>query len=238
METCGTDGSCDGAGACQRYAVGTICRKAGCENAVERAADTCDGLGACKAGATKSCAPAVCIDESCGAPCAVHADCQTGLWCDAGTCRVKRDQAAACSMPEQCKSGFCADGVCCGTACDMNCHSCRLEGTVGTCTPVADGEDPKQQCPVENQTTCRNAGGCDGKGGCRLHAAGIFCAHATCMGSTAIGISTCDGMGTCKPGPRTDCAPYVCNGIAGCWTACANDDQCKSPRKCMVNACR
>jgi hypothetical protein len=235
--SCGRDGVCDGAGACQHHAAGTICAPAGCDVATERAASTCDGVGSCKPGATKSCAPAVCIEQSCGAPCVAPTDCQMGFYCDEGTCRIKRDAAAVCTLDAQCASGFCADGVCCNAACKEKCSACNGEGTVGTCTPVIAGKDPDNECPVEGIITCGNAGGCDGKGACRLHAAGTFCAHPTCTGSTLVGMSTCDGNGACKAGPKTDCAPFVCNG-SSCWTACANNDQCKAPRTCMINTCK
>ena len=41
--------------------------------------------------------------------------------------------AAPCTMDE-CNSRFCAQGVCCATACTGTCASCALAGTVGTCT--------------------------------------------------------------------------------------------------------
>jgi hypothetical protein len=236
--TCGRTGSCDGAGACQFHAAGTICGTPGCEGATEHAAATCDGMGTCKPGTTKSCAPAVCIDQSCGAPCVQPTDCQTGFYCDDGTCRIKKEAAAACASDAQCMSGFCADGVCCNSACKDKCAACNIEGTVGTCTPHEEGKDPDNECPVENITTCGNAGGCNGKGACRLHPMGTFCAHPTCSGNTLSGIATCDGMGMCKAGAKSDCGNYVCNGTTSCWTACANNDQCKSGKTCKVNACQ
>lgn len=38
-----------------------------------------------------------------------------------------------------CKSGFCADGVCCDASCDGQCRACNLSGTVGTCTFLQAG---------------------------------------------------------------------------------------------------
>jgi hypothetical protein len=43
-----------------------------------------------------------------------------------------------CATGAQCGSGFCVDGVCCGTACDSPiekaCYSCNLAGKEGTCS--------------------------------------------------------------------------------------------------------
>ena len=235
--TCGRDGACDGIGSCRRHKLGTECGPGSCQGSTERAASTCDGKGACQMGAEKSCAPAVCIADSCGAPCATDPDCQAGFFCDEGTCRTKLAQAAECDRAAQCSTGHCIDKVCCGTACTEKCYACNVAGSVGTCKVVDDGEDPRRECPVQNTQTCGNAGGCDGKGGCRLHVAGAPCGFPSCTGSTSFGPSTCDGMGACKQGPAKDCAPYVCNGL-GCWTACATNDQCKSPRTCKINACQ
>jgi hypothetical protein len=235
--SCGRDGACNGAGACRKQAAGVMCAVGGCDVATQRAASTCDGMGTCQPGMTKSCAPAVCLGDSCGDPCAVDADCKmTGFFCASGTCRAKRDMAATCDADNQCTSGFCADGVCCATACKDKCQTCNGEGKAGTCSPIATGLDPDNECPVQGITTCGNAGGCDGKGGCRQHQAGTFCGPASCTGSTVTDINTCDGKGACKPGPKHDCSPYLCNG-ASCWTACSTKDQCKAGKACVVNVC-
>jgi hypothetical protein len=239
VASCGRDGVCDGMGACRRYKTGTVCTPGGCRDAIERAASTCDGAGTCVPGAAKGCAPALCIGDTCGMPCARHTDCLPTSYCDGGTCRLKRDQAATCTMDEQCGTGHCADGVCCATACAEKCFTCNAAGTAGTCTPVADGLDLKNQCPVQGVYTCGNAGGCNGRGGCRLHLAGSPCGTGgtSCTGFTVLGPSTCDGMGGCKPGPPRDCTPYVCNGNTVCWTACATNDQCRAGRTCRINRC-
>jgi hypothetical protein len=161
----------------------------------------------------------------------------TGFYCDGGTCRLRLAQAEACERNAQCASNFCADKVCCATACTDKCYSCNASGSVGTCTPVRDGGDPRRECAVQVVQSCGNAGGCNGRGACRLHTQGSPCGFATCTGSTVTGPHTCDGMGACKPGPKKDCAPFVCNGD-GCWTACATNDQCKSPRTCQISTCR
>jgi hypothetical protein len=236
--TCGRDGSCDGRGACRLHADGTECAVRSCQNATERAPGRCDGQGACKAGPSRSCAPAVCIEDACGMGCTGDPDCkEAGTFCDAGTCRPQRVLAAACDRDAQCTTGHCADGVCCSTACSGTCQACNNAGSAGSCEPVPDGRDPRRECLVEPVHTCGKAGGCNGKGACRLHEAGSPCGFGSCEGSTVYGPSTCDGLGACKKGPASDCDPYVCNGM-GCWTACATSDQCKSGRTCQINSCR
>jgi hypothetical protein len=237
--SCGRDGMCDGHGACRRYPAGTACSAGSCRGDVETAAGTCDGAGACRPGTTRSCAPAVCIDDTCGTACTLTSDCQEGFFCDGSTCRTRRAQGAACDKDEQCGTGHCADKVCCSTACQDKCYACNATGSVGSCTAVGDGVDPRQDCLVQNIFTCGNAGGCNGRGACRLHLPGTPCSSGTtCAGSTLTGQHACDGMGACKPGPKSDCAPYVCNGGTVCWTVCATNDQCKAPRTCRANKCQ
>jgi hypothetical protein len=235
--TCGRDGMCNGIGACRRRASGTQCGAGSCVGANETAASTCDGNGVCVAGAVKSCTPALCIESSCGTACTANSDCQTGFFCDASTCRVQRVQGAACDNDTQCATGHCADGVCCGTACAEQCYACNLTGSVGTCTPAVVQTDPRVDCPVENIFTCGNAGGCDGRGKCRKHLKGTPCGYGTCTGFTLSGPSSCDGMGACLGGPKSDCTPYACNGPV-CWTACATKDQCRAGRTCNINKCQ
>lgn len=44
---------------------------------------------------------------------------------------------ASCEAAEHCDSTFCADGVCCDSACDDPLAQCNLSGQVGTCAAVA-----------------------------------------------------------------------------------------------------
>lgn len=47
------------------------------------------------------------------------------------------DNGESCSVGGQCTSTFCADGVCCNTACDLDVQVCDVPGSVGTCTDIA-----------------------------------------------------------------------------------------------------
>ncbi|MEO8604896.1 MAG: hypothetical protein ABI629_20180 [bacterium] len=46
---------------------------------------------------------------------------------------TKAASGAECTMPDQCATGFCAQGVCCDTACTGPTDSCRQPGERGTC---------------------------------------------------------------------------------------------------------
>jgi hypothetical protein len=238
VSTCGRDGACNGARACRRYPADTVCVAGGCEVATERSARLCDGEGTCMTGTVKNCAPAECLGDACGPPCMMDTDCPSGRWCDKGTCRTQREQGEPCERKAQCGSGFCTDGVCCSMACEDQCYACNLEGSVGACKAIADGQDPGNECPVEAIGNCGNGGGCNGRGGCRKHPTGTFCGYGGCTNGTQYGNSTCDGMGNCRRGPGRSCGAYACNGNLVCWGACSNDMQCASGRHCNVHACQ
>jgi hypothetical protein len=94
--SCGTTGSCNGAGACQLWAAGTICQSASCSGStVLTNAFTCNGSGTCgpPSPATTNCAPNTCVLGSCtsnpGPTCTFAGDCTTsssGHVCLPGGC--------------------------------------------------------------------------------------------------------------------------------------------------------
>jgi len=47
-----------------------------------------------------------------------------------------------CGTASDCASEFCAEGVCCNTACTDACFSCVSPGAEGTCLPSAAGTNP------------------------------------------------------------------------------------------------
>ena len=47
VASCGTDGNCDGTGACEKYVAGVACQSAGCSGSMLTFAGRCDGLGTC-----------------------------------------------------------------------------------------------------------------------------------------------------------------------------------------------
>jgi hypothetical protein len=119
--TCGRSGLCDGAGACQRYAVGTICAAASCIGDSFTAAATCDGLGVCRVPASVSCAPYGCNTTAgrCNRGCpSGDAICLPGYYCAGDeSCFPQKDPGGVCSSHHECKSNLCAGGTCCGAGC-------------------------------------------------------------------------------------------------------------------------
>jgi Cellulose binding domain len=234
--TCGTDGTCDGAGGCRLYAAGTTCAAASCAGTTFTPARACNGTGTCVAATTASCDPYVCGTAACKTSCTANADCTSPNSCTAGSCG-KKPTGAACGAGAECNSGFCAQGFCCATACGGTCQSCALTGSVGTCTAVPAGQDPLDQCADQGAASCGTDGSCDGSAGCRKYANGTTCAASACAGTALTPARTCDGAGTCKTVTATTCGAYVCGASGACLTSCASTADCVSPNVCNGTTC-
>lgn len=144
----------------------------------------------------------------------------------------RSENGAACAAGSDCQSDFCADGVCCNTACGggskTDCQSCAAAesgGTDGTCTPIA----------ARLQTLCRAAAGtCDGAEYCdgtgtdcpsdTLLPAGTVCLAAA---DATVRDAVCSGTSaTCPaPLPRDPDQPtspvyqFSGGGLGGCAAA-------------------
>ncbi len=216
---CAQNGRCDGAGGCQRYADGTVCRPPRCDAAgnSDTAPGTC-GAGACRVPASGSCAPYLgCSGSQCRGSCDSDGQCAAGFVCLAGGTCGKRRNGEACLRALECMSGTCAQGRCCATACTASCKSCGLPGMEGTCASVAaGGADPTGAC---RDDACSN--GCDGAGGCRRESVGTMCGAPGCGPGDSIATRVCNGGGVCEtrtmPGPSCG----RCGGTTLCDGGCS-----------------
>ncbi|HVT08857.1 MAG TPA: hypothetical protein VHO67_15470, partial [Polyangia bacterium] len=242
--TCGTNGKCDGNGTCQLYPQGTTCRGSSCPagSTTFTGVSACDGAGKCVTPNATPCFPYQCGAAVCKNSCATDSDCAPPAVCSStGSCGLKGD-GQACAAAAECLSGFCAQGVCCGTACQGACQSCALPSALGTCSNVPFGaSDPQGTCHDMGNASCGTDGFCNGSGACRLYAGGTPCAAPSCPAGTAMLTSgrTCDGNGTCQPASNIAGAPFVCNGATACKAACTTDTDCQAPAICdqKVNLC-
>jgi hypothetical protein len=238
VSTCGLDGTCDGKGSCRSYQSGTVCQAGTCDGAAIAGVRVCDGNGSCTSGASIVCAPYNCdaSTSSCIATCAADSDCAPNIKCVAGSCGLK-PPGALCNASAQCASQFCADGVCCNTACSGPCVSCNQSGRIGTCGPTPRGAvDPHKVCSTTLASTCGQTGTCDGVGGCAKYAAETVCVPPTCSGNRVNTAGTCDGLGTCRMPGVQECGTYQCSGGA-CINHCASDNDCVAGHSCVSGSC-
>jgi len=97
----------------------------------------------------------------------------------------------SCSTNSQCAGGICAGGVCCNTTCTDQCSSCTLAGSVGTCSPKANG------------TSCSDASACT---------LGDTCQAGSCTGGTP---KTCAASDMCHTAGTCDSATGTCSNPVG-----------------------
>jgi hypothetical protein len=88
MATCGTDGSCNGSGACRKYAAGTVCVPATCTGSTQTPNATCNASNACVTPANVSCVPYACgTNGACRPTCSTATDCSGAPYvCIGSTC--------------------------------------------------------------------------------------------------------------------------------------------------------
>ncbi len=180
------------------------------------------------------CAPEVdCIALDC-AVCVTGSSCVDNRCCDpgAGECYGRAHQ---CEADIDCSSGFCADGVCCESACDGQCESCRVAGSKGRCVPVVgtprgdrpacsggSAESPCAQRRCDGVVTDRCAGYVGRE---------VTCAERQCTDGVEQLPAGCDGSGQCQSIEARTCGPYRCDGVR-CAASCEADDDCAAPSRC------
>jgi hypothetical protein len=141
----------------------------------------------------------------------------------------------ACTSDALCASGFCTDGVCCGTRCAGGANDCQacsntLTGVVsGTCAPLSASVAPSVTCRDAAMTPCDTPEVCvAGNATCPADtfapsttlcrgAAGDCDVDEMCTGSSAMcPVDTFVGAGTvCDPATPTTCqAQSTCTGAA------------------------
>lgn len=103
-----------------------------------------------------------CLEGVCGPndECIVEPS-PAGTACGDGFCdgmgNCQRSNGSECTDAIDCISGFCADGVCCASACDGACSTCAAAGSEGSCTIYDAGTDPEMEC---------SGGSCTGSAEC------------------------------------------------------------------------
>ena len=239
--TCGLNGSCDGSGGCQKWTSGTVCAAQACNGTTKTSlARNCNGSGTCQDRGSVDCLPFTCnpATGTCRVACTTSSDCQGGYACANGTCA--RAQGEACALNQECATGHCTDDVCCDKTCDGLCARCNDPGHVGTCSAIAAGTDPENECSASLSQSCGMTGACTGLGSCAMWPAGTVCQVKGCATLYVERLqSNCDGSGSCVSGAQIDCKPFACDTASGsCLTGCLFDSQCQIGFSCTGGSCK
>jgi hypothetical protein len=232
--TCG--GTCGGVVTTQCKYPTVECRAASCANGKETHAASCSN-GSCPAVVTATCDPYVCGPTACKTSCGVDGDCLSTHYCGGGNvCTPKLAAGDSCATGNQCETGLCTDGVCCGGTCDGQCEACNVAGHEGSCYPVTGA-------PVNGRPACATDGSscggtCNGvKSSACTYPSGTVCVESSCSTSTLTNPRLCNGVGTCLPETTTDCGEYLCSKPVGqpafCRTSCSLDAHCVSADYCV-----
>lgn len=119
-------------------------------------------------------------------------------------CVPIRGLGSNCATGADCDSGFCADGVCCESACAGVCVSCDLSGRSGSCRAYGAGTDPESECAMGRA--------CDGRSACVGPDAGAPPADAAVLDASG------PDAATPAPAPSSACgcrvAPQAPPGLA------------------------
>jgi hypothetical protein len=227
-----------------------VCGDPTCADGAARPAPLCGPEGSCPEPLATSCAGYACDQESarCRESCGNDGDCIQPYTCRLGECTTEtplKGLGEACTLPGECASGFCTDGVCCIIDCTGACRSCDAAGQCLNATPGAQpaGCDVCHECV--DRGACGNVAGGQARPGC--NDPGEACSsgqcHCTpnCAGrecdldpycgqscGTCISPEACDTAGRCTCTP--DCSRRECGpDPSGCGTSCGN---CTPPEIC------
>lgn len=250
MSSCGSDGTCDGAGKCHNWAQGSACLAGVCNASGYTGAKTCDGAGNCSGPAAVSCGSYPCnASTGCSVTCSASQPCMGDTYCDATShCATKRTNGQGCSAGTECINGQCVEGVCCDSPCSGSCSSCTKakNGLAdGTCSPIAAGGPPKTpgSCAPDSSNACFQDGLCSGNGVCRKTPKGTSCGASSCSvgptGATYTGPRSCDGSGSCGSGTSSGCGGYGCTADQlMCRGSCTADTDCVTGNHCESGICK
>lgn len=244
VASCGTDGKCDGSGACRRYGGDTLCSSEICNSGSYTPPAMCSASGQCLAPSSRSCFPYVCNGSRCFTSCTQNSQCVSPNTCVNGSCGLK-PAGASCSGASECKAApdgkqYCSQGVCCNSPCSGTCQACNVNGSVGICSSVPNGTADKT-CPNKGVSTCGTNGTCR-NGACDVYQTNNQCKAPSCSGTaTSLSAAFCDGRGSACPGQGTvQCNAFTCDTSTGlCRTTCSDSSQCVSPNVCntMTHSC-
>jgi cysteine-rich repeat protein len=135
-------------------------------------------------------------------------------------CATERGPGSPCVDDIECRSGFCTDGVCCGSRCGGQCEACNEAGSAGTCVAVAGA-------PRGSRTACAGSGPCGGACNGTTRTSCVFASASTACDDGAFCTTgdRCDGAGTCGGAART------CSDGNACTT-----DSCSESTDACVSA--
>ena len=235
--SCGTDGLCDGNGACRLYDASTIVRGAVVPGqSVD--ADHRPHLRRPRRPARRrpaiACAPYVCNGTTaCKAACTGDGDCLAPTICDLQTnrCGNKKRLGQACTATDQCLTGnSCVDGVCCSSPSCGLCQACNVRHQRGQLRRRAARAPPSRTRCARRTRRAATRARATAPGACQQAAATRARAErASCTGSTFTPVSHCNGSRRLRAGDRRPAARPTCAAARACRTQLHGGQRLRGP---------
>jgi hypothetical protein len=147
-------------------------------------------------------------------------------------------EGCTAATASNCASGFCVEGVCCGSAtCSGPCQSCAVVGHEGTCMQAAAGTEVPGSC-ADGQA-CDGSGSCESKNGVACASTSVcasgFCVDGVCCESACdaacVSCNQSSLAGKCSAyaagsDPENECG----SGHPGCRATCNGAGDCDYPQ--------
>jgi hypothetical protein len=137
----------------------------------------------------------------------------------------KHSLGSTCSDGTECSSGFCADGLCCDSACNRVCEQCSVDGSCTTA--IDDSRCGTIPCPKDTAcidfATAITSSRCASRNACKSQKDCPFLPvpAGTLCGGTSQALLFCDGQGSCDQQATVGCgADPTCPTAPG---ACCYD---------------
>jgi len=191
-----------------------------CGMMVVPANPACDGKPGPNCGAYQDVTCMSGRSNACRTMCTNDGQCDTGsAYCDGRACQMKKPNGGACTMPKECTSGVCNNGVCCtGPECCKTVADCKAIDA--TCNAMADRCQGTIRMPMCESSTCRYPSRIDDDRACTGPRPG------TCSNFRDI---MCDGKSDQNPMCLTTCtADGDCDPGSVCMDVANQPKQCRS----------
>jgi hypothetical protein len=182
--------------------------------------DDCDGTPDDGLSCGDACAPCTSAGRTCASD--VCGGCLSSHYEEAGVCKPKLGLGKNCTAGSMCGTGYCVDGVCCGTAaCNTPPNNQCYAGT-GTCSALTGA---CQYATLPSTTSCEDGNKCTSSDRC--DGAGR-CVSGTATVCNSPPDTQCqESAGTCKPATGECVYPNRAEGTScNDGTFCTTDDRC------------
>ena len=169
---------------------------------------------------------------------------ENGTPCTGGDGSNGDGGASAIGGGNQCKSGFCYDGVCCNIACDKLCLFCSPATGICASSGVDGDHIPRKagnQCPGDLGTACSGTCGANSVDACKYPDSTVEDGAPSCVcddtfSTCELTTQLCNGAGTSEPSVSS-CQGFRCASDVACLTTCNNNDDCVEDFQCDGSIC-